>query len=100
MTIGVLAAYRRRGIARKLLRRVLENVDGGKDGLGEIVEIYLHVQSNNDEAIAFYRSHDFQIGELIKGYYKRIEPPDCYVLSKAIERGVAVANSAANPVSK
>jgi len=27
------------------------------------------------------RKHDFEITETITGYYRKIDPPDCYVLS-------------------
>lgn len=50
-----------------------------------IAEIYMHVQTNNDDAIAFYTKFGFEIKETIKNYYaKNINPPDCYVLSKPI----------------
>mmetsp|Transcript_49968 Transcript_49968/g.100623 ORF Transcript_49968/g.100623 Transcript_49968/m.100623 type:complete len:172 (+) Transcript_49968:63-578(+) len=87
MTIGVLAAYRRRNIARKLLERMLEKVQGASPGpLGDVSEVYLHVQTNNDDALAFYKTAGFTVGDILKGYYKRIEPPDCYVVSKSISR--------------
>jgi ribosomal protein S18 acetylase RimI-like enzyme len=65
---------------------VLKKVEAGGELLGEVIEIYLHVQSNNDTALDFYKSFGFETKELIKGYYKRIEPPDCYILSKTISR--------------
>lgn len=47
-----------------------------------ISEIYLHVQTNNDDAIAFYKKFGFEITDTIQNYYANITPPDCYVLSK------------------
>jgi ribosomal protein S18 acetylase RimI-like enzyme len=47
-------------------------------------KVYLHVQTSNDEALSFYKKQGFTQGELIKDYYKRIEPPDCYIVSKTI----------------
>ncbi|GBG90958.1 hypothetical protein CBR_g51562 [Chara braunii] len=80
MTLGVLAPYRRLGIGSKLLQHCLDicRQDPG------IWEIYLHVQTNNDEAIAFYKKFGFEISGIIHNYYKRIVPPDCYVLSKSL----------------
>ena len=49
-----------------------------------IEEAYLHVQTNNEGAIRFYVKHGFTIKEMIPNYYKRIEPPDCYILHKTL----------------
>ena len=43
-----------------------------------------HIVSSNDVALAFYASHGFEQGEVIIDYYKKIDPPHCYVLRKAI----------------
>jgi N-alpha-acetyltransferase 50 len=51
----------------------------------DIVEIYLHVQTSNSDAIGFYAKHGFETKDMIKDYYKRIEPPDCYILSKRLD---------------
>ncbi len=45
-----------------------------------IKEAYLHVQTNNEEAIRFYRLFNFAIGEIISNYYKKLDPPDAVVL--------------------
>ncbi|CAA7409922.1 unnamed protein product [Spirodela intermedia] len=80
MTLGVLAPYRRLGIGTKLLNHILAL--SARQG---IAEIYMHVQTNNDDAIAFYKKFGFEIKETITNYYaKNISPPDCYVLSKPI----------------
>jgi len=89
MTIGVLAAYRRRNIGRALLEKVLENI---KEYPEDIVQVYLHVQTNNDSALDFYKAFGFEITETIQNYYKRIEPPDCHVLSKAVTSKGAGSN--------
>jgi ribosomal protein S18 acetylase RimI-like enzyme len=83
MTINVLAAYRRRGIGAKLLEYVLETAR--KDST--IVEVYLHVQTSNLEAKQFYVANGFVQTEVIKDYYKRIEPPDCFLLKKSMKEG-------------
>ncbi|KAG0628468.1 hypothetical protein M758_1G029200 [Ceratodon purpureus] len=80
MTLGVLAPYRRLRIGSKLLQNAL---DLCKDD-PNIVEVYLHVQINNDEAIEFYRQFGFEITDTIQNYYKRIDPPHCHVLSKTL----------------
>lgn len=77
MTLGVLAPYRGLGIGTMLLNHVLDLCS-----TQNISEIYLHVQTNNEEAINFYKKFGFEITETIKNYYTNITPPDCYVLTK------------------
>ncbi|XP_039066394.1 N-alpha-acetyltransferase 50-like [Hibiscus syriacus] len=79
MTLGVLAPYRGLGIGTKLLNHVLELCLKQ-----HILEIYLHVQTNNEDAIKFYKKFGFEITETIKNYYTNIDPPDCFVLTKFI----------------
>eukprot|EP01112_Ceratiomyxa_fruticulosa_P008899 TRINITY_DN2309_c0_g2_i2.p1 TRINITY_DN2309_c0_g2~~TRINITY_DN2309_c0_g2_i2.p1 ORF type:complete len:175 (-),score=20.03 TRINITY_DN2309_c0_g2_i2:57-581(-) len=83
MTLGVLAPYRIGGIGRRLLLFILENIP---KKFPHVEEIYLHVQVNNDGAIKFYEKFGFKISETIKDYYKRIDPPDCYVLVKHLKQ--------------
>ena len=78
MTIGVLAPYRRLGIGQQLLKEMLKKC--GEDA--NCAEVYLHVQVGNDDAVEFYKRFDFEVGETVKDYYKRIEPPDAVVLAK------------------
>uniref|UniRef100_A0A0D9V2T0 N-acetyltransferase domain-containing protein n=1 Tax=Leersia perrieri TaxID=77586 RepID=A0A0D9V2T0_9ORYZ len=73
MTLGVLAPYRSLGIGTKLLNHVIELCEKQN-----IPEIYLHVQTNNDDAIAFYKKFGFEITKTIEKYYKNITPPDCH----------------------
>eukprot|EP01089_Gocevia_fonbrunei_P022990 TRINITY_DN9511_c0_g1_i1.p1 TRINITY_DN9511_c0_g1~~TRINITY_DN9511_c0_g1_i1.p1 ORF type:complete len:171 (-),score=27.79 TRINITY_DN9511_c0_g1_i1:24-536(-) len=84
MTLGVLSPYRKYGIGGKLLSYVLDTVCNKDELKGTIEEVYLHVQVNNDNAISFYKKFGFEIVETLKDYYKRIEPRDCYVLSKKL----------------
>ncbi|KAJ0786936.1 putative transferase transcription regulator GNAT family [Helianthus annuus] len=79
MTLGVLAPYRGLGIGTKLLNHVIDL--SSKENIGEI---YLHVQTNNEDAINFYKKFGFEITETIKNYYARITPPDCYVVTKYV----------------
>lgn len=51
MTLGVLAGWRRRAIGTKLLRRVLDSLAR----YPSVGEVYLHVQTSNEEAVEFYK---------------------------------------------
>ena len=65
-----------------MLKHILEQCEQDPT----IQEIYLHVQTNNEEAINFYRKFGFHIKATIDGYYKNIDPTDAHVLSKSIHR--------------
>ncbi|CAI7744624.1 unnamed protein product [Closterium sp. NIES-53] len=88
MTLGVLAPYRRLGIGSLLLQHVLSQCEAEGSG---VREVYLHVQTNNEEAIAFYARFGFAITDTIKNYYRRLQPPDCYVLSRSFGPGATAA---------
>jgi ribosomal protein S18 acetylase RimI-like enzyme len=72
-----------------LLNHVLEQA--AKDP--KIVEVYLHVQTSNLDAKQFYLSHGFLETDIIKNYYKRIEPPDCFLLRKSLREGYDITLS-------
>ena len=86
MTLATLAPYRNRSIGSTPLSSILtyiqeHNTDAA---LKDVDEIMLHVQTSNEDAIRFYEKFGFEKGELVEGYYKRIDPPDCFVLSKKL----------------
>lgn len=81
ITLGVLAPYRNMGVGSRLVQHCISIV---QDELPEIIEAYLHVQVNNDEAIHFYRKLKFEQGERIENYYRRIEPPHAVVLRREL----------------
>mmetsp|Transcript_9974 Transcript_9974/g.18726 ORF Transcript_9974/g.18726 Transcript_9974/m.18726 type:complete len:169 (-) Transcript_9974:235-741(-) len=85
MTLGVLPSYRGRNVGTRLVQSVIDyaitSEDCKKMGIGEII---LHVQINNHDAIKFYERLDFERGEVVENYYKRIDPPDCYILRKKL----------------
>ena len=78
MTIGVLAPYRRLGIGKQLLQKVLEACSLQPD----CVEIYLHVQVGNDSAVDFYKGFGFEVGSIVKDYYTRLDVNDAHIISK------------------
>jgi ribosomal protein S18 acetylase RimI-like enzyme len=64
VTIDVLAAYRRQGVATALLREVERRLaaNGTK-------EVALETATDNVSAIAFWQKHGYRTHEIRKGYY-------------------------------
>ncbi|KAG6614875.1 Acetyltransferase (GNAT) family [Phytophthora cinnamomi] len=79
MTLGVLEGYRRARIGSRLLEGVV--AQSIRDG---VVQVYLHVQTSNAAALRFYLAHGFEATQILRNYYKGIEPPDCYVLRRQL----------------
>jgi [ribosomal protein S18]-alanine N-acetyltransferase len=72
-TIGVDPAYQGQGIGRRLLDKLLDFADGGV--------VYLEVRTDNEAAIALYRSVGFaQIG--LRRRYYRVSGADAYTMRR------------------
>jgi ribosomal protein S18 acetylase RimI-like enzyme len=82
MTMGVLAPYRRLGVASALLEHVLKVARENK----QVKQVFLHAWTQNDEGIAFYKKHNFKETEKLVGYYKSLNPPDGVVLALDMEQ--------------
>ncbi|CAI4233110.1 unnamed protein product [Auanema sp. JU1783] len=78
MTLGTLAPYRQLGIGTLLLKHVLDI--GESDS--SIHNLFLHVQVNNETALAFYKRYGFELVGVAEKYYKRINPDNAYILVK------------------
>ncbi|BBX98075.1 ribosomal protein S18-alanine N-acetyltransferase [Mycobacterium lacus] len=72
-TIGVDAAYQGRGIGRRLLDELLAFAAGGV--------VYLEVRTDNEAAIALYRSAGFEQIGLRRRYY-RVSGADAYTMRR------------------
>lgn len=68
--------------ASRLLKHILNKAELDE----HIGDVYLHVQVGNEDAKGFYLNHGFAEIDLIKGYYKKIEPADCYLLVKVLKQ--------------
>lgn len=86
MTLGVLPSYRGRRVGTKLVQSVIDYATGSSEESVKmgIDEIMLHVQISNQDAIQFYERLGFEKGEIVENYYKRIDPPHCYILRKKL----------------
>lgn len=83
MMLGVLAPYRRLGIATALLNQVLEQAaPGTKMGERTVESIYLHVQTCNQVARSFYEQHGFVVTDTVQNYYSKLEPASAWLLEK------------------
>jgi ribosomal-protein-alanine N-acetyltransferase len=72
-TIGVDPACQGRGIGRRLLDELLEFAGGGV--------VYLEVRTDNEAAIALYRSVGFEQIGLRRRYY-RVSGADAYAMRR------------------
>lgn len=87
MTLGVLAAYRGREIGTQLIQSIFDHYEANKENAEykDVVEIALHVQISNEDAIKFYTTRfGMEQGEMVENYYRRIDPPHCYKLYKKL----------------
>ena len=44
--------------------------------------VIAQVQINNEDALEFYKKQGFEVTGKLENYYKKIDPPHCFVLSK------------------
>ncbi len=74
-TVGVDRAYQGQGIGRRLLDELLDFAHGGV--------VYLEVRTDNEAAIALYRSAGFeQIG--VRRRYYRVSGADAYTMRREV----------------
>ena len=52
-----------------------------------------HVQISNEEAIGFYKKFGFEIVGKKENYYKRIDPPDAFILQKEMKTNTSSEES-------
>jgi ribosomal protein S18 acetylase RimI-like enzyme len=80
MTLAVYAPYRGKGIGSRLLQTVLDCCPQKC-----ISTVTLHVHVSNHDAIRFYTDRfGFETVALVRNYYRRLLPPDCYRLCKKL----------------
>ncbi|KAK9468298.1 acyl-CoA N-acyltransferase [Lipomyces arxii] len=81
MTLAVLSPYREYGIGTKLLEHIIEQAKKMY-----VKEVYCHVWTENTDALEWYNRRGFEQGELVKGYYKKMDPArDAYIVHKKVE---------------
>lgn len=80
MLLGVLDHYRRKGFASQLLDWAIEKARNQPD----VKEVVLHVQTNNESALSFYKKMGFRIQRTDEDYYPQLDPSSAHFLVKRI----------------
>ncbi|KAG6617736.1 gnat family protein [Phytophthora cinnamomi] len=83
-TLAVPARFRRRGIGRKLVMKVIEQAKAAEKDGDEVHGVRLHVHAGNEEATAFYRALGFVEKAVVEDYYRRLEPRTAFVMEYAL----------------
>ncbi|GMF28924.1 unnamed protein product [Phytophthora lilii] len=74
-TLAVPARFRRQGIGRQLVMKVIEQAKLAEEEDGDRLEgVRLHVHAGNDEALAFYKALGFVEKARAEDYYRHLEP--------------------------
>ncbi|PCH44847.1 acyl-CoA N-acyltransferase, partial [Wolfiporia cocos MD-104 SS10] len=89
VTMGVLAAYRSRGIGSQSLEQVITVAVAHSKP--KINSIYLHVQVSNADTRKFYERHGFKETGVREGYYK-IVPHDAWIFEKQLSGAANAPN--------
>lgn len=85
LTLGVADGFRRRGLARELLRQAITHVN---NHMPQVQAVYLHVVTYNEAAIQLYESMKFlRIGEFTSFYYLHGQPYDSFLYALFLHSG-------------
>lgn len=85
LTLGVIDGFRRRGLAKELLRRSIMHVDRR---LPHVQAIYLHVVTYNEAAINLYETMRFlQLGRFTSFYQIHGQPYDSFLYALYVNGG-------------
>merc|ERR550532_469644 len=85
LTLGVADGFRRRGLARELLRRAVAHVNRS---LPHVQAVYLHVVTYNSAAIHLYESMKFlRIGQFPSFYFLHGQPYDSFLYALYLHSG-------------
>ncbi|OWY93381.1 putative N-acetyltransferase san [Phytophthora megakarya] len=79
-TLAVSVQFRRQGIGRKLVMKIIEQAKEVEKEEGKIQGMRLHVHVGNDEALVFYKALGFIEKARLDNYYRRLDPPTAFVM--------------------
>ncbi|KAG3119534.1 hypothetical protein PI124_g3182 [Phytophthora idaei] len=83
-TLAVSVQFRRQGIGRKLVLKIIEQVKELEEG-DRIEGVRLHVHAGNDEALAFYKALGFFEKARVEDYYRHLEPRTAFVMEYSLQ---------------
>lgn len=85
LTLGIIDGFRRRGLARELLRQSIDYVD---KNMPEVQAVYLHVVTYNEAAIQLYESMRFvRLERFTSFYHLHGHPYDSYLYARYLHHG-------------
>jgi ribosomal protein S18 acetylase RimI-like enzyme len=94
MTLGVLEPYRRCGVATQMLEYILDLMKDDAE-FKDLLTVVIHVQTNNEAALAMYKQHGFEITGHKENYYQvhaaaaaRRPPPAAAAASISLSRAI------------
>lgn len=99
-TLAVAPRFRRQGLARRLVAKLVQQARRLRVQVGEqqLESVRLHVHVGNEDALAFYECMGFRQEARLEDYYRHLEPRACLVMSYVL--GDAAAGSDGNEESK
>lgn len=74
LLIGIHPTYRQKGKASKLLSDLLKTLKERK-----VTTVFLEVRKTNNQAVNFYKKHQFEVLSIRKNYYKQ-PLDDAYIM--------------------
>lgn len=90
-TLAVEPRYRRLGIGRQLIDKVIaqalalrQATEGNSEEAVRVESVQLHVHVGNADGLAFYTRAGFKEQARLENYYRHLEPRACLVLSYAL----------------
>ncbi|CAI5729243.1 hypothetical protein KXD40_008566 [Peronospora effusa] len=83
-TLAVLTQFRRQGIGKKLVLKVIQQAKKAEEDTGEIDAVRLHVHTENDGALAFYKALGFVEKDRVEDYYRHLEPRTAFVMEYSL----------------
>ena len=81
-SLALLSPYRSKGLATAVLEEILNSIKVQQEYV-LIASLYVHVWTENKEALTWYEGRNFaKEGGMINGYYRRLKPDTAWVMRR------------------